>query len=116
MGLTFRRADGTVGIAGMHEGNEKKKLVEAVRRLAAYEETGLEPEQVAMLKVQAHKDDGQLSPEEVWEIMETVCDGKCAGCPIAELNDPERGRCPWGSSYQDIRNTCREIRILMKSE
>lgn len=58
----------------------------------------------------------QLSPQEVWSMMAYICDGKCGGCPIGELNDPERDRCPFGVNYEDIRETCQYIKLLQESK
>lgn len=113
--LTYQEKDGSWGVAGMNEENEGEKLVAVTRKLRDYENTEMEPEEVERLKLQVHKDDGQLSPEEVWRMMAVICDGECDGCPVAELNDPEQGQCPWGTRYEDIRETCRCVKLLQES-
>lgn len=114
--LTYQEPDGSWGVAGMNADNEGEKLVAVARKLRDYENTELDPEDVAELKLQVHRNDGQLSAEEVWSMMAAVCDGECEGCPIAELNDPDRGQCPFGTSYEDIRETCRCIKLLQESK
>ena len=48
--LTFKKIDGTFGVVGMNESNERTKHSEAIDKLIAYEETELEPEEVQKIK------------------------------------------------------------------
>lgn len=48
--LTYKEPDGTWGIAGMNEKNEKEKLYAVCAKLKDYEETGMQPNEVEQLK------------------------------------------------------------------
>lgn len=43
--LTFRNTDGGFGVIGMNESNEAEKVIACISKLAAYEDTGKEPEE-----------------------------------------------------------------------
>lgn len=43
--LTFRNVDGGFGVIGMNETNETEKITACIDKLAAYEDTGKEPEE-----------------------------------------------------------------------
>lgn len=113
--LTYQEADGSWGVTGMNAENEGEKIVAVAQKLRDYENVGLEPEEVESLRFQKYELDGELSQQEVWEILADICDGECDGCPIAELNNPDRGRCPFGTRYEDIRETCRYVKLLQES-
>ena len=46
--LTFCE-NGRVGIIGMNQSNESKKVIDSVKKLKEYEDTGLSPAEVAAL-------------------------------------------------------------------
>ena len=49
-GLTFIEPDGTWGIVGMNESNEKQKMYAISCKLRDYERTGLQPDDVERLR------------------------------------------------------------------
>lgn len=48
--LTFKEPDGTWGIVGMNEENEREKLYAVCAKLKDYEEIGLQPDEVERWK------------------------------------------------------------------
>lgn len=88
--LTFKESDGTYGIVGLNESNEREKLLEVTGKLISYEETELEPEEVQNLKedfkhsrkiitvypgIQQHIQDGLIVQTELRVIVDGISIG-----------------------------------------
>ena len=72
--LTFRKPDGTYGVAGMNEQNQEQVLYVCVKKLLHYEETGLSPDEVENIKQQLAE-----KAKEIENIKSKICE-KCRKC------------------------------------
>lgn len=82
--LTVRRKDGRAAIAnkdGASPLEQTMKIPVALDRLAAYEDTGLEPEDINVMVECANEDDLGISYTRLRELAEADKDGRCMVLP-----------------------------------